>query len=697
MAIRRSTPNRWAAWLLAAAAIAAAARIQAQQNQPAVVFRSGASVVSVDVVVRDASGNLVRGLRPEDFTILEDGRPQRIQTFSFEEIVDRPAPLQQVPVAVLAGVEERLREQVQRAAGSQALSLAGGQETTTFAGRRLVLLLFDISSMQPEEVQRAVESALAFTAEHMSAADLVAVATVGSTIDVLADFTADREVVRAALQGLAYSDGTAVPPARAETAATEEAEAQEAEAPTDEAGFETFNNDVRLRALKTIAETLAPIAQKKAIIYFSAGMGRAGEDNQVELRAAINAAVRANVAIYPVDARGLEAIVPGGDARRASGRGVSLFSGRGVVQQFARLTASQNTLATLAADTGGRAFTDSNDFSAAFTRVQRDLSAYYLIGYASTNPIKDGRFRRIEVRVARRGVRVEAREGYYAERDFAHTSRRDREAQLEAQLAAPVSSTDLPVIVGTGWFRQAADRYYVPIAVALPGSAVPVPAGRDEVTLDVRGAVRDELGRVVGRIRETVRVPAGLGPTLAGRQVLYQTSATLPPGRFSVKVVVRENTNGTIGSFEAPIVVPQLRERTVKVSPVVLGTQVQAAPAPQSASPLVRDGVQLIPNLTRVVTRGQTVYFYYEVYDPELAGDLADIRTSLAFYRGPIKVYETPIVERAAIDDTSRRAVVFRFEVPASALAPGQYTCQVNVIDAVAGRAAFPRLNFSVR
>ena len=82
-----------------------------------------------------------------------------------------------------------------------------------------------------------------------------------------------------------------------------------------------FNNDVRLRALKTLAEALAPIEQKKAILYFSAGMQRSGQDNQVELRAAINAAVRANVAIYPVDTRGLQAVVPGGDARQASGRG----------------------------------------------------------------------------------------------------------------------------------------------------------------------------------------------------------------------------------------------------------------------------------------------------------------------------------------------------------------------------------------
>jgi VWFA-related protein len=677
--------------LIAGCAVASIAYPHAQDPPP--VFRAGTAFVSVDVVVRDESGAIVRGLTAADFTIREDGRPQQVQTFSFEEIGDRaPGPADAAPV--LAGVEDRLRADVQRtAAATPPASTASADQS--FSGRRLVVLLFDISSMQPDEVQRAVDSAAAYAQEQMTAADLVAVATVGSTIDVLSDFTSDREAVQAALQSVAYSDGTAVPPAAAETAATDEA-ADTGTTATDETGFETFNNDVRLRALKVIADTLAPIDQKKAILYFSAGMGRAGEDNQVELRAAINAAVRANAAIYPVDARGLEAVVPGGDARRASGRGVALFSGRGVAQQFAQLSASQGTLTTLAADTGGRAFTDANDFGAAFTRVQRDLSAYYLIGYASTNAARDGRFRRIEVRVSRRGLRVESRAGYYAERDFANTNRRDREAQLEEQLAAPVSATDLPTIVGTGWFRQTADRFFVPIAVAVPGSAVPVPAGADKATLDVRGAVRDELGRTVARIKETMSLP-GTGPTLAGRQVLYQSNVALPPGRFSVKIVVRENANGTIGSFEAPIVVPQLRDTTLKVSSVVLGTQLQPAPAGAAGNPLVRGGVQLLPNLTRVVTRDQQVYFYYEVYDPALADMAPALRTSLAFYRGAVKVYETPLVEREAIDEPGRRAVVFQFEVPGSALSPGTYTCQVNVIDAVAGRVAFPRLAFMVR
>jgi VWFA-related protein len=677
---------------------------QAQPPQPRSVFRSRLNLISVDVIVRDKAGAVVRGLTANDFEIREDGRPQEVSSFSFEEISQKPLAAVE-SAELLAGVEARLAEDAKRAASpvkAAAPEPAGPPPMTSemLAGRRLITLVFDVSSMQPEDVQRAVDSAQKYVSEQMSAADLIAVATVGSTLSVLTDFTADRSKVAAALGTLAFTDGTATEAPAAATAATDEAAAAADEpVEADVAELDMFNNDVRLRALKTLAEALAPIEQKKAILYFSAGMQRSGQDNQVELRSASNAAVRANVAIYPIDTRGLQAVVPGGDARQASGRGQALFSGRGVQQQFAQLASSQDTLTSLAADTGGRAFTDSNDFGEAFARVQRDMSAYYLLGYSSSNSAKDGRFRRIQVRTKRDGLRVEARAGYYADRDFSHTSRTDREAQLEEQMFAAVSATDLPVLVSGGWFRLAADRYYVPVALTVPGSAVPVANSTDPVSLDVLGMVRDERNFPVGRFRETLKLPAGTGTTLAGKQILYQSGVTLPPGRFAVKVVVRENTTGLIGSFETPIVVPELKQAAMKVSSVVLSTQLQtAATKAKTDNPLVRDGVQLLPNLTHVVGKDQKLFFYYEVYDPgQSGGDSPQLRTSLAFYRGKVKVFETPVVERTAVDVPARHAALFQFEVPAASFTPGLYTCQINIIDAVTGKFDFPRMLFVVR
>ncbi len=689
----------------------------AQQQQPATPpeqprFESaaGVSIVSVDVVVRDSSGNIVRGLTAKDFIVTEDGKPQRVDTFSFQEITGA-APAGAADVQLLEGLEDKVRAEAARAASATSKTpepvAPAADVAAGVMNRRMLAILLDVSSMQPDDVQRAVEDSREWVSEKMTGADLVAIITIGTRLNVLTDFTSSKEEALAALQALAYNEGTEVNPEAIATAATEaEAASTDTSTTTEADAFQEFNNDVRLRALKTVCQELAPIQQKKALLYFSAGMSRSGDDNQIELRSATSTCNRGNVSIYAVDTRGLQAVAAGGSAGRR-GNGGSLLQGRGM-GGFQQINQSQETLNTLAADTGGRAFTATNDFGDAFARVQRDLAAYYLLGYSSTNPARDGKFRRIQVRVNRpelKALNIEARPGYYAGRSFTNTNNRDREAQLDDQLQAAVSSTDVPMVVGTGYFRQQGqgnnndprnDRFYVPIALAVPGFAVPVAEKATEVQLDVKGEVRDEQGRVVGRIRETMKVPSGGADTLAGRQVFYQTGLSLPPGRFIVKVVLRENTGGGVGSFEAPIFVPQLNGQTMKVSSVVMSTQVQKAAAGRSDNPLVRDGVQLLPNLTRAVGRNQKVYFYYEVYDPALAQQNPDLRTSLAFYRGGVKVFETPMVTRTAIDEPNRRAVVFQFDVPAEQFKPGAYTCQINIVDSIASTVAFPRLSFVV-
>jgi VWFA-related protein len=674
-----------------------ALRLAAQQpEQPAPLFRGGVDLVLVDVVVRDKTGAPVKGLTADDFDLLEDGIRQQIRTFAVEE-VGSTAPTFNGATA-LSSITSR-----SAAHDSTDSSTAGTTTSLTpedLTGHRLLTLLFDTSSMQPEDAQRAVDAAVTWVDSQMTDADLVAVASIGSRLTIQTDFTNSKEEVHAALAALSGGVSTAFTAVDSSTVATDEAAAFSTDDTSSEDAsaqeLDTFNNDARLRALRTLADALKPIQQKKAIIYFSAGMQRNGTDNQVELRAAVNASVRANVAIYPIDARGLQAIVPGGDARQRSQGGVGAFSGRTVTNQFTQLAAQQETLTTLASDTGGTAFTDTNDFGEAFSKVVRDISSYYILGFASTNGNKDGRFRRISVRLRKRtGLKVEARDGYYADRDFAHTGKSDREAQLQDQLMARIAATDVPMFVTTGWFRLAADRYYVPITIAMPGSALP--PSTNKTTVDVAGLIRDERGVPVGRIRDTLTVAAADADTLAGRHVLYQAGTTLPPGRFSLKVVVRENTSGQMGAFEATVIVPELKTAPVKISSIVLSTQLKQAVASKAPNPLAREGVELVPNLTHIVRGNQKLYFYYEVYEPALERGTPHVRTSLAFYRGKVKVFETPVVERTVMDAADRRAALFQFELPSESLKPGPYTCQVNVIDANAGRFAFPRVDLYVR
>ena len=130
------------------------------------------------------------------------------------------------------------------------------------------------------------------------------------------------------------------------------------------------------------------------------------------------------------------------------------------------------------------------------------------------------------------------------------------------------------------------------------------------------GVVRDEQRRPVGRIRDTVKLSTDAADDLKKKTVQYQTGFEMPPGKYHVKVVVRENQDGTFGSYETDIVVPDLKKDAVKLSSVVVGTQLQAGARKNDRNPLVRDGRELVPNVTHVVSAGQHLYFYYEVYDP---------------------------------------------------------------------------------
>jgi hypothetical protein len=370
------------------------------------------------------------------------------------------------------------------------------------------------------------------------------------------------------------------------------------------------------------------------------------------------------------------------------------------------MASSQDSLASLAEDTGGKAFFDANEFGDVFERVVSDTSIYYLIGYSSTNLAQDGRFRRIRITTKRPDVKLEYRAGYYARRDFAHLGKDDRELQLQEQLESDLSVTDLPIHGSAAYFRVKDDRFFVPVWLAVPGSAIPFARASDKerASLDVMGFVRDRQGRPVAWIRDTVKLNVAADQNVRQKSVQYQTSFELPPGQFLLKAVIRENQGGVLGSYEAVLTVPRLPASGMKLSTVVFGTQLQPAQGRVArVNPLVRDGQELVPSVTNVASGDQQLYFCFEVYDPTARGTdsqaVNDVRimTSLAFYRGKRRVYQTPPAEALQVTDRDRRSVVVRVAVPASTLEPGLYTCQLNVVDDAAGTFAFPRLVIFVK
>ncbi|MGA9566104.1 MAG: VWA domain-containing protein [Candidatus Korobacteraceae bacterium] len=675
--------------------------LPAQQPSPGYTFKANSELVLVNVSVRDKSGNLVKDLKPEDFTVLEDNKPQKVATFDIENTQNAP----QVPMN-----QANLLSTPPVSATHLATSASvAGQPDEAIKDRRLIILFFDLSAMQPDEIERSTDAAQDYLKKQMQPADLVSVVSLSNSLTVNQDFTSDRDKLMQVLQ--AFNTGANAGFELGSTGTTEGTADTAGSFTVDDTEYNIFNTDMRLHALRAVAEQVANVPQKKSLIYFSSGMQRTGIENQSELRAAINAAVIANLSIYTLDIRGLQALVPGGEAQSASLRGTSAYSGQAQLNALNSNFQTQETLVTLAADTGGKAFLDSNDFGKVFKSVQDDTSMYYLLGYHSTNTARDGKYRRITVRVNRPGVKIDFRRGYYAQADFRHSNKDDRERQLQEELTTDLPSTDLPVYLATGYFRMSDDRFYVPISLIVPGSEIPFSRNRDQdkATLDVLGLVTDDRKFPAGQIRDTIKLAVNAANEVQRKNVQYDTGMTLPSGKYHLKVVVRENEDGRMGSFETDFVVPDLKTSPVKMSSILMASQLQTAPKKDSGNPLVRNGEVVVPSVTRVFSANQHLYLYYEVYDAgketaPAAGNGAKaekpgvrVMTNVAFFQGNAKTYETPVVRSQEVTVPGRKAVVFQLDVPLSQLKPGFYTCQINVIDDAAGRFVFPRLAMLVR
>ncbi len=697
-----SNPVRKATALLAVAGLLAPIVLAAQQAETGYTFKARSELVLVNVSVRDAQGNLVHDLKPEDFTVLEDNKQQKIASFDIENTENVPRlPIEQVNLMTAPARKNR---------GVAATTSDRAAQDSAIKDRRLMVLFFDLSAMQPDEIERSSTAAQNYLDKQMSPADLVAIVSLGSAIMVNQDFTADREKLRSVLQALNVGAGAGYE--LGATGTTEGTPDNANSFAVDDTEYNIFNTDHRLQAIRVIADQLASVPQKKSLIYFSSGMQRTGIENQSELRAATNAAVLANMSIYTLDIRGLQALPPGGEAQNASMRGTSPYSGQSQISALNSNFQTQETLVTLAADTGGKAFLDSNDFGRVFKGVQDDTQMYYLLGYHSTNSSRDGKFRRITVRINRPGLKLDYRRGYYAESDYRHSNKEDRERQLMDELMSELPNTDLPVYLATGYFRVSENRFYVPVSLIVPGSEIPFVTAKDQdkATLDILGVVTDEKKLPAGQIRDTVKLAVNTANQVRRKNVQYDTGMTLLPGKYHLKIVVRENQTGRMGSFETDFTIPDLKSIPLKMSSVVMASQVQPAPKKDQGNPLVRDGSQIVPSVTRVFSANQHLYLYYEVYDPakETARTQANggsksnksevhVLSNVAFFRGDAKAYETQLVSVEQINVPDRKAAVFQLDVPLSELKPGFYTCQVNVIDDVAGHFAFPRVAMLVR
>ena len=685
--------------------VSAMAQIAVAKQSSVETLKVNAETVLTNVVVRDKkTGAVIKDLKESDFTVSEDKKPQRIISFDYQN-VDEAVTLAEA--TTVSGATATKKKTI-----ADLVNNDFAAKPDELKNRRLIVMFFDLSSMQPEDITRAVDAAKDYINNKMAPADLAASVSLVSSLSMDQDFTNDKYALLAAVSKYDGTDSSGFAEGSDSTDASDDSSSFTA----DDSEFNALNTDRQLYAIRTICKSMAKVEQKKSMLYFSGGLTKQGIENEASIRSATNECVKDDTAMYAVDVRGLQALNPVGDASQGSRRGTGAYSGASMQSQLSSNFSSQETLGTLASDTGGKLFTDSNDFAPPSSRCS--TTPRPTTSSATTPPTPGATAHTVispSPSTDHPDARLEYRPGYYAPADFQHAKTEDRELALTEQMRSELPATDVAVYLQALYFRLADGKFYIPISVVVPGSQIHVTTvkDKDKATIDFLGQVKNAQNIAVGQVRQTVNLAVDANQQVQKKNVQYSTGFTLAPGKYHLKFVVRENQSGNMGSFETDIQVPDMKKMPLKLSSVVMSSQRTPNTSKKNAiDPLVRDGQEWVPNVPHVVRQDQHLYFLYEVYSPTQDKDSTAapataattpgltkkeavpvrVLTSIEFLLGGVKVYETPMVEATAINIPERDAVSFQFDVPLAGLKTGTYVCQINVIDDAGGSFTFPRM-----
>lgn len=653
------------------------------------------------VVAKDKQGNFIHGLTAKDFALTEDGVPQTIRICEHQNLTGLATLL---PISTSTTENITLYDRLARTKIAPE-----SMDNERYKNRRLLALYFDMTAMRPADQIRAISAAEQFIRTQLTSVDLVSILRYqGGSVDVLQDFTADRNRLLSILQTMIVGEG------QGSLSTVDDSSAADTGAAfgQDDSEFNVFNTDRQLSALQSAARMLSRLNEKKSLIYFAGGLRLNGIDNQAQLHATVDEAIRAGVSFWPIDARGLVAEAPLGDATQGSQGNSAMYTGAAASAVSTNFQQSQDTLFALAGDTGGKALLDNNDLDRGIVQAQHAISDYYVLGYYTSNTVKNGRFRQIKISLTGdQSAKLSYRQGYYADKEFNRFTDVDKERQLEDALMLEDPITDLTIAMEIDYFQLNRAEYFVPIIVKIPGRelALAKRGGAEHTLIDFVGEIKDLVGgTTVSNVRDNVNIKLSdeTAAQLAKRPVEYDTGFTLLPGRYSIKFLARDDETGRIGTYQATFVIPNLNheEKRIPISAVVLGSQrvqlnqalYDAAKAKErrkeeADNPLVQDGKKLIPSVTRVFSTSRAIYVYFQAYKQVPSVGNPPLFAFVTLYRNGEKVFETP-PSAIAPSSTSRLGTMpLTFSLGVNALSPGEYDCQVTVLDPSTQKATFWR------
>jgi VWFA-related protein len=660
----------------------AGAALDAGQNPPAQpaapppqgpTFKVRVDYVEVDVVVTDRQGNLVRDLKKEDFQVLEDGKSQAINTFTF---VDIPVERGDRPLFAESPIEPDVKT-----------------NEKPFDGRVYVMVIDDLHTRFGRSI-RVKTAAKQFIERRLGANDLMAIVHTAGPTGANQEFTSNKRLLLAAVDktnGRKLDSPTANKTREFNNTRDFRQQGDPLNDPED--AERAFNARNTLDTLRNVADWFGSVrGRRKAILFVSEGidydiydMIAANGSNHHgasmvmdSTRDAIAAATRSNVAIYGIDPRGLTDLGDESIEIQSYPDDTSLGIGPGSLQNELRL--AQDSLRVLSDETGGFAVVNKNDFATAYQRIVEDNSSYYVLAYYPPDP-RPGRLHKIDVRVTRPGLTVRARKGYLtpkkADAVTTANTKGPSTPELRDAIDSPLPVSGLTMHVFAAPFKGAAPNASVLFGVELRGRDLQL-VQNAKVLLSY--VAIDQNGKIKGGNTDSLSMP-NLKPETKAR--IEQTGLRmlnrldLPPGKYALRVAAHDTNGGNVGSVQYDLDVPDFQKTPFSISGLVVTSGLGAA------LPTVRADEQLKPVLPgppialRSFPQNDEIALFAEVYDNEASKPhKVDIVTTVTTDEGRV-LFKTDETRDSSDLGGKRGGYGYTTRVPMKELAPGKYVLKV--------------------
>ncbi|HEY0077286.1 MAG TPA: VWA domain-containing protein [Pyrinomonadaceae bacterium] len=725
--------------LLCGGLMLAQARAQSASQSPPVpqqeeeVVRVSTELVQTDVMVFDKQGRFVDGLKPEQFELQVDGKPQSI---AFFERITAGSFSEDAQLAAARG--GRLRAATERTTGG----IESGVRPLD-RGRTIIFFVDDLH-LAPDSVKRTRDTLLRFINEEMGQNDQAVVASASGQIGFLQQLTGEKQVLRKAVSLINYRptnirDADHPPMSEHAAMAVERRDQQVVDfyvehilrqfpTPRDmaenmvmtranqiirQANYISFNT---LATLEGLTRSSARLSGRKIVFFISDGFLIKSRDSDVrdKLRQITDAAARAGVVIYSLDARGL---TPG--LADATTGGVFDPTGRMSSVEMGERTALQDPLFTLASETGGRALVNTNALDISLTKALKETSVYYLLAWRpEQTDRREARFRNLEVKIkGRPDLKLMVRRGFFdappvqpateqkrAKESKSQSPPKKSDGELLEALRAPFPYSSLPTALSLGFTNAPTVGSVLTASLEIDNHALDYThtgggGSEGKARADVMGAVLDEQGKLINSFKQELTV-SPIQAQFSGanqRRIVYSNRFALKPGLYQVRVAARDLKSGRTGSAMEWIEIPDIAQGRFALSSIFVGERIER-PTQSDRKDAVAAGIEepVLVNAARRFTSNSRLRFILHIYNAARGATEPDVALQIQLLRDDQPVVTTPLRKLSTEGVTDFTRIPYGAEINLEGIPSGRYVLQLNAIDRIAKQSATRQINFTI-